>query len=105
MARAIDWHRHLITIAPVRPTDYADYGGEVERWKEDGRTYPDCSLGCYWWRPLQELPADWGVCSRPGAARCGLVTFEHQAGAAGGPDDGPCFESAQDRKRRRKEAR
>jgi hypothetical protein len=62
------------------PTDYADYGGEIERWA-DGDNYPDCSCGCKYFLPLEgELGADWGVCGNPWGPRAGLLTFEHQAG-------------------------
>jgi hypothetical protein len=36
-----------------------------------------------------ELGADWCVCTRPGAPRAGLLTFEHMAGFA-------CFERRDD---------
>lgn len=67
----IDW-----SIVKVLPTDYTDYGGEVERWK-DGDDYPDCSSGCKWYWALD---SDWGVCTKVGAPRQGLLTFEHQTG-------------------------
>lgn len=64
----------------ILPTDYTDYGGEVERWK-DGDDYPDCSSGCRWFLPLAgDLGYDWGVCNNPDAPRAGLLTFEHQTG-------------------------
>ena len=63
------------------PTDYRDYGGEVQRWDHPEEYYPDCSSGCRWWRPLgKDLGTDWGICTRPGSPRAGLLTFEHQAG-------------------------
>lgn len=71
MSNKIDW-----SIIKVLPTDYKDYGGEVERWA-DGDDYPDCSCGCKWFQSLDE---DWGVCVKPGAPRAGLLTWEHQAG-------------------------
>ena len=63
------------------PTDYTDYGGEIERWK-DGDDYPDCSSGCKHWL---ELDNDWGVCNNVDGPRAGLLTWEHQAGKG-------CFE-------------
>lgn len=70
----------LFLILKRLPTDYTDYGGSVERWatKED---YPDCSCGCKYFLPLEgELGMDWGVCSKIGAPREGLLTWEHQTG-------------------------
>lgn len=80
-------HRMMFSVLKYLPTDYSDYGGEIERWKDDD-DYPDCSCGCRWFLPLEgELGADWGVCSKLGAPREGLLTFEHQAGKG-------CFESS-----------
>ena len=59
----------LFACLRVFPTDYDAYGGEVKRWSD-----PD------------ELRYDWGVCSKPGGPRAGLLTWEHQAGFG-------CFES------------
>lgn len=76
----IDW-----SIVKRLPTDYTDYGGTVERWK-DGDDYPDCSGGCRWFATLEgDLGYDWGVCTKVGAPRQGLLTFEHQTGRG-------CFE-------------
>ena len=78
-------HDILFLILKRLPTDYTDYGGEVERWK-DGSDYPDCSCGCKYFLPLDgELAYDWGVCGKPDAPRAGLLTFEHQTGRG-------CFE-------------
>ena len=80
-----DMHTTLFTLLRRLPTDYSDYGGEVERWA-DGDDYPDCSCGCRWFVPLDgELGWDWGVCANAGAPRAGLLTFEHQTGRG-------CFE-------------
>ena len=67
----IDW-----SIVKVLPSDYKDYGGEVERWADED-AYPDCSSGCKW---FWTLDADWGVCTNPNAPRAGLLTWEHQTG-------------------------
>jgi len=73
-------HETLMKVLKRLPTDYTDYGGEVERWK-DGDNYPDCSCGCKWFAPLDgQLGYDWGVCAKIGAPREGLLTFEHQTG-------------------------
>jgi len=73
-------HEELFKVLKRFPTDYTDYGGEVLRWA-DGDDYPDCSSGCKHFLPLEgSLGADWGVCSKQGAPREGLLTFEHQAG-------------------------
>ena len=73
--------KDLFKVLKVLPTDYKDYGGEVERWADDKLAYPDCSCGCRFFVPLDGgLGADWGVCSKVGAPREGLLTWEHQAG-------------------------
>jgi hypothetical protein len=80
-------HDHLWNALVRLPTDYTDYGGAVERWA-DGDDYPDCSCGCVWFVALKgKLGADWGVCSKIGAPRAGLLTFEHQTGRG-------CFENS-----------
>lgn len=67
----------LWKIVKILPTDYKDYGGEIDRWADNKEAYPDCASGCrHWWA----LDADWGVCRNPRSARAGLLTWEHQAG-------------------------
>lgn len=78
--KAVD-HDHLLAISPVRKTDYKDYGGEIARWADDDKDYPDCSGGCKWAVWLEHpFTNDWCVCTKPGGPREGLLTFEHQAG-------------------------
>lgn len=80
-----DIHALLFTLLKRLPSDYTDYGGAVERWK-DGDNYPDCSCGCKYFIPLDhDFGWDWGVCTNPSAPRAGLLTFEHQTGRG-------CFE-------------
>jgi hypothetical protein len=79
--KQVDWD-----IVKVLPTDYHDYGGEIERWADTKEDYPDCSCGCKYFLPIEgELGFDWGVCGKSDAPRAGLLTFEHQAGKG-------CFE-------------
>jgi hypothetical protein len=74
-------HETLFTLLKHLPTDYTDYGGEIERWADVKENYPDCSCGCRYFLPLEgALGSDWGVCGKLGAPRAGLLTFEHQAG-------------------------
>jgi hypothetical protein len=75
----------LWDILTKLPSDYKDYGGDIERWKYIDVNYPDCSSGCKHWRPLWDEPneyadADWGICSKKDSPRAGLLTWEHQAG-------------------------
>ena len=78
--KQVDWD-----IVKILPTDYSDYGGKIERWKDDS-DYPDCSSGCRWYLPLEGLlGSDYGVCANKHSPRKGLLTFEHQAGKG-------CFE-------------
>jgi hypothetical protein len=80
---------NLFTCLKTLPTDYVDYGGEVVRWSDPAEDYPDCSCGCKHFVPLVEpYRYDWGVCSKPGAPRAGLLTWEHQAGHG-------CFEAGE----------
>ena|GEM_PF-1473620 len=76
------WH-----ICKILPGDYKDYGGLVEKGREFGKAYNDCSCGCKWFMELyagddSKCPydLDWGVCVNPKSHRAGLLTFEHQAG-------------------------
>jgi hypothetical protein len=81
---------HMDSLLVVLASDYADYGGAVKRWEDAEHAYPDCSVGCRWYIPLEGLlGADWGVCAHAGTPRAGLLTFEHQAGFG-------CFEAARD---------
>lgn len=76
-------HDRLHAIKPILPTDYTDYGGEVERWADNELGYPDCSHGCRWalWVEMPDgSKGDWLVCTNPTAPRKGLLTWEHQAG-------------------------
>lgn len=74
-------HVKLFELAPNLPSDYTDYGGKVERWKNPNEEYPDCSCGCKHFFPLSgELGLDWGVCIKMNSPRSGLLTFEHQSG-------------------------
>jgi hypothetical protein len=74
-------HRAFLDRLTRLPTDYRDYGGEVERWADDKLAYPDCSCGCRHFAALEgKLGADWGVCAKQDGPRFGLLTFEHQAG-------------------------
>ena len=81
-------HQHLFTVLRILPTDYTDYGGKVVRWENENESYPDCSCGCKWAAWLADpFQYDWCVCTKPGAPRCGLLTFEHMTGRG-------CFEDA-----------
>jgi hypothetical protein len=83
-------HDILWKVLRVLPTDYKEYGGEVERWEDENKSYPDCSCGCKHFVILNgELGADWGVCSNPKSPRAGLLTWEHQTGV-------DCFEPDSD---------
>jgi hypothetical protein len=73
-------------VVKVLPTDYKDYGGQIERWDDPEKYYPDCASGCRHWRPLYDKALnkedyDWGVCSNLSSPRAGLLTWEHQAGS------------------------
>lgn len=71
----------LKKVLKILPTDYACYGGEVIRWEDPNKNYPDCSNGCKYFVPLNgSLGNDWGVCSNPKSPRAGLLTWEHQTG-------------------------
>lgn len=79
--------KELWDVLKRLPTDYTAYGGEVIRWEDEKKSYPDCSCGCKYFVPLDgNLKYDWGVCSKKDSPRAGLLTWEHQAGFE-------CFES------------
>lgn len=73
---------NLFDILRILPTDYEEYGGEIKRWADPEKNYPDCSVGCKYFLPLceDEFKNDWGICCKKGSPRAGLVTWEHQAG-------------------------
>lgn len=69
----------------VLPTDYTDYGGDAVRWELEEDGDPDCSSGCRHFAALHDPEhvgpdGDWGVCTNASGPRCGLLTWEHQAG-------------------------
>lgn len=75
-----------------RATDYTPWG-KVKRWSDEKKAYPDCSMGCKHFNslhnkenPPSNMDYDYGVCTNPKSPRCGLLTFEHQAGV-------DCFEN------------
>lgn len=71
----------LFSVLKILPTDYQEYGGDIKRWEDPQKDYPDCSRGCKHFIPLEgELKYDWGVCSNKSSPRSGLLTWEHQAG-------------------------
>ena len=71
----------LFKSLKVLPTDYSEYGGEIKRWEDNHKDYPDCSRGCKHFVKLQgDLGNDWGVCANTNSSRSGLLTWEHQAG-------------------------
>lgn len=73
-------HKELLKIVKRDPNDYSPFG-DVERWKDENKAYPDCSCGCKFAIQLKgKLGSDWVVCTNPKSHRCGLLTFEHQAG-------------------------
>lgn len=71
---------NLFVCLKILPTDYDEYGGEIKRWKDNDKNYPDCSCGCKFFIGLENQSADWGVCANPNSPRKGLLTWEHQAG-------------------------
>ena len=76
----------LFAILKALPTDYEEYGGQIKRWEDNEKDYPDCSRGCKHFLKLDgSLGNDWGVCANPNGPRKGLLTWEHQCGIG-------CFE-------------
>ncbi len=74
-------HQSLLDRVTRLPTDYRDYGGDVERWADPELHYADCSSGCRHFLNLRgKLGSDWGVCGKTDGPRFSLLTFEHQAG-------------------------
>jgi hypothetical protein len=75
----------LLDLCKVLDTDYIDYGGKISRWADPDAEYNDCSGGCKHFIPLynqkyRDADFDYGVCANKKSKRCGLLTFEHQAG-------------------------
>jgi len=80
----------LLNLCKVLDTDYIEYGGKITR-ADDKCFYFDCSAGCKHFIPLYDktscdMNLDFGVCTNAKSKRCGLLTFEHQAGFG-------CFEA------------
>lgn len=72
---------NLFKSLKILPTDYVEYGGEIKRWENIEKNYPDCSCGCrHFVELIQPYSSDWGVCTNPKSPRAGLLTWEHQAG-------------------------
>lgn len=74
----------LLDLCKILDTDYIDYGGKISR-ADPSYNYNDCSCGCMHFIPLynekyKDADMDFGVCTNKKSKRCGLLTFEHQAG-------------------------
>jgi hypothetical protein len=81
----------LLDLCKVLDTDYSDYGGKIRRHSDPDYNYSDCSGGCKHFIPLynqkyRDADVDFGVCTNKRSKRCGLLTFENQAGYG-------CFET------------
>lgn len=75
----------LFDLCKVLDTDYIEYGGKIFRGTDPDYNYLDCSCGCKFFVPLYNEDNkgpdfDYGVCTNTKSKRCGLLTFEHQAG-------------------------
>jgi len=76
---------NLRSLCTILDTDYSDYGGKITRWLDPDYDYADCSRGCMYFIPLHNEENkgpdfDFGVCTNPKSKRCGLLTYERQAG-------------------------
>jgi hypothetical protein len=73
----------LWEVVKILDEDYTPYG-QLERWADEDKGYPDCSCGCKYFKPLFNEEhkdvgdLDWGICANPNSHRAGLLTFEHQ---------------------------
>jgi hypothetical protein len=77
--------KNLLEKCKILDTDYDDFGGKIHRGTDPDANYSDCSCGCKHFIPLynevyDDADTDFGVCTNPKSRRCGLLTFEHQAG-------------------------
>ena len=71
-------HDYLLEMVKRLPEDYKPFG-ELERWVNPEKEYPDCSMGCKYFIELKgELGNDWGICCNKNSHRYSLLTFEHQ---------------------------
>jgi hypothetical protein len=71
-------HEQLLKTVKTLPEDYSPWGN-IDRFKDENVYYPDCSMGCKFYKPLTGvLGCDWGVCANSESHRSGLLTFEHQ---------------------------
>jgi hypothetical protein len=82
----MNYQSKLKSVLKILPTDYEDYGGEIKRWADPEKDYPDCSRGCKY---VVKIDKDWVVCTNPKSPRAGMLTWEHQAGFG-------CFEPEKD---------
>jgi len=87
MKKMSELHEELLHVVVRLPKDYDPFG-DVKRWENPEENYPDCSMGCKYYKTLSgELGSDWGVCVNRNSHRFGFLTFEHQAGK-------DCFEKS-----------
>jgi len=75
----------LLELCKKLDSDYIEYGGKITRWFDPDYNYADCSCGCKYFIPLHNeqnkgADFDFGVCTNPKSKRCGLLTYEYQAG-------------------------
>ena len=76
---------NLLDLCKVLDTDYVEYGGKILRYNDSDYQYSDCGSGCKYFIPLynekhRDADFDYGVCVNKKSRRCGLLTFERQAG-------------------------
>lgn len=76
---------NLLDLCKVLDTDYSEYGGKIRRHNDPDYRYSDCSGGCKHFIPLynekyRDADFNFGVCTNKKSKRCGLLTFERQAG-------------------------
>lgn len=75
----------LLEVCKILDTDYSEYGGKIRRNNDPDYYYSDCGSGCKYFISLynekyRDADIDFGVCTNKKSKRCGLLTYEHQAG-------------------------
>jgi hypothetical protein len=68
----------LQDIVIVLPTDYTEFGGEIDRYRFIDVSCSDCT-NCLFFETLASAN-EWGICAKPDSNRAGLLTHANQAG-------------------------
>lgn len=70
----------LFGVLRILPSDYDEFGGQVKKWSDPNKNYPDCSTCKHFINLRDCVGNDWGICVNSQSPRKGLLTWQSMAG-------------------------